>query len=104
MTCKCCCTCGCHKQADIGYGTGIPAYRLQKDMPEAPAGTIFVLVPSKVIGKQSRIEWLTNSWVRGNCQSMGKQQWVAGVIVLPDTAVNTIWFERIINNGEYSFS
>ncbi len=72
-------------------------------MPGAPVGTIFVLATSEAVRKTSRTHWLTNAWVNGNCQSMGKHSWVSGVIILPDTVIDeTEFFQRIENHGRYT--
>ena len=80
-------------------GTGLPAYKLLKDLPGLPRGTVFIWDAKDAVKGSAGYGCLKNAWDHGNCQA----NWVAGTHVFPGQEHrNTDWFEPISNPGRFT--
>ena len=74
------------------------AYKLKKEIPGLPAGTVFVHDPYDQVKGSIGAGCLKNAWKSGDCQG----GWCAGTHVFPgQLAEDSEWFEKIDNNPMY---
>lgn len=97
MKYKCRHQCGNECLEDIG----LPAYKLLKDIPGLPAGTIFLYDEDDNNKGSIGAGCLKNAWFKNNCQA----GWCAETHVFPGQLIkDEEWFEKIINDGSYTTS
>lgn len=97
------CICNCCKINKEVY----PAYRLLKNIPGLPAGTVFLHDLNDTEKGSPAVGCIKNAWFKGNCQIQyidGESSWCAETHVLPGQMKDDLeWFVPINNNGDYHF-